>query len=77
MLRVGIEDDMGADPLMLEALDKVEKNIGKPLLKDDANGMSIWKKELDQINQKWVFFFVHLWVSDILFSFCIFLCLSL
>lgn len=52
MLRVGIEDDMGADPLMLEALDKVEKNIGKPLLKDDANGMSIWKKELDQINQK-------------------------
>lgn len=52
MFRVGIEDDMGADPLMLEALDKVEKNIGKPLLKDDANGMSIWKKELDQINQK-------------------------
>jgi hypothetical protein len=49
---VGIEDDMGADPLMLEALDKVEKNIGKPLLKDDANGMSLWKKELDQINQK-------------------------
>lgn len=50
--RVGIEDDSGADALMLEALDKVEKSIGKTLVKDDANGMSAWKKELDQVNQK-------------------------
>ncbi|XP_024385615.1 probable ATP synthase 24 kDa subunit, mitochondrial [Physcomitrium patens] len=49
---VGIEDDSGADALMLEALDKVEKSIGKTLVKDDANGMSAWKKELDQVNQK-------------------------
>jgi hypothetical protein len=50
--RVGIEDDSGADALMIEALDKVEKSIGKPLVKDDANGMSALKKELDQVNQK-------------------------
>ena len=43
---------MGADKLMMEALDKVEKSIGKPLVKDDANGISAWKKELEQINQK-------------------------
>lgn len=50
--RVGIEDDLGADQMMLSALDKVEKNIGKRLTKDDANGMSLWKKEIDQIDQK-------------------------
>ncbi|CAM6055853.1 unnamed protein product [Sphagnum tenellum] len=49
---VGIEDDIGADELTFAALDKVEKSIGKRLVKDDANGMSLWKKELDQINQK-------------------------
>jgi hypothetical protein len=50
--RVGIEDDSGADALMMKALDKVEKSIGKTLVKDDANGMSAFKKELDQVNQK-------------------------
>jgi len=50
--RVGIEDDSGADGLMMAALDKVEKSIGKTLLKDDANGLAVWKKELDQVNQK-------------------------
>ncbi|KAG0610025.1 hypothetical protein M758_7G032900 [Ceratodon purpureus] len=49
---VGIEDDSGADALMMEALDKVEKSIGKTLVKDDANGMSAWKKALDQVNEK-------------------------
>jgi len=49
---VGIEDDLGADALMMAALDKVEKSIGKTLVKDDAAGMSAWKKELDQVNQK-------------------------
>jgi hypothetical protein len=52
VIRVGIEDDIGADELTFAALDKVEKSIGKRLVKDDANGMSLWKKELDQINQK-------------------------
>jgi hypothetical protein len=49
---VGIEDDSGADALMMEALDKVEKSIGKTLVKDDANGMAAWKKELDLVNKK-------------------------
>jgi hypothetical protein len=49
---VGIEDDLGADALMLAALDKVEKSIGKTVVKDDANAMAAWKKELDQVNQK-------------------------
>ncbi|KAG0577903.1 hypothetical protein M758_5G183100 [Ceratodon purpureus] len=48
----GIEDDMGADDMMLQALNRLEKSIGKPLTRDDANGMSQWKKEIDQINAK-------------------------
>ena len=50
--RVGIEDDSGADALMMEALEKVEKSIGKTLVKEDANGMAAWKKELDVVNEK-------------------------
>jgi len=49
---VGIEDDLGADALMIAALDKVEKSIGKTVVKDDANAIAAWKKELDQVNQK-------------------------
>jgi len=37
---------------MLAALDKVEKSIGKTVVKDDANAIAAWKKELDQVNQK-------------------------
>lgn len=47
VFRVGIEDDLGVDVLMLEVLDKVEKSIGKIFVKDDVNGMFVWKKEFD------------------------------
>lgn len=52
MHRAGIEDDMGADDMMFQALKRVEKNLGKPLMRDDANGMASWKKEIEQINAK-------------------------
>lgn len=52
MRRAGIEDDLGADDMMFQALQKVEKSIGKPLTREDANGISMWKKEIDAINAK-------------------------
>lgn len=54
--RCGIEDDMGADEMMFQALSKVESSLGKPLTKEDANGCSMWKKEIDKINAKLVAF---------------------
>ncbi|CAM6082191.1 unnamed protein product [Calypogeia fissa] len=48
----GIQDDLGADKLMMEALDKVEKNLGKPVLLDDQKGLTLLGKEIDEINKK-------------------------
>lgn len=52
MYRAGIEDDMGADDMMFQALKRIEKAIGKPLMKKDAIGIALLKKEFDQINAK-------------------------
>ncbi|KAG6554550.1 hypothetical protein Mapa_003929 [Marchantia paleacea] len=49
---VGIQDDLGADKLTLQALDKVEKSLGKPLLLDDKQGLTLLSKEIDEINKK-------------------------
>lgn len=59
MYRAGIEDDMGVDDMMFQALKRVEKAIGKPLMKEDAIGIASLKKEFDQINAKWAFFCLH------------------
>lgn len=47
VFRVGIDDDLGVDKLMMVVFDKVEKSIGKIFVKDDVNGMFVWKKEFD------------------------------
>ncbi|BFI24324.1 hypothetical protein AXG93_2018s1420 [Marchantia polymorpha subsp. ruderalis] len=49
---VGIQDDLGADKLTMQALDKVEKSLGKPLLLDDKQGLTLLSKEIDEINKK-------------------------
>ncbi|KAL2653762.1 hypothetical protein R1flu_021890 [Riccia fluitans] len=49
---VGIQDDLGADKLTMEALDKVEESLGKPLLLDDKQGLTLLSKEIDEINKK-------------------------
>lgn len=48
----GIQDDLGADKLMIEAVDKVEKSLGKVLLLEDQKGLTLFAAELDAINKK-------------------------
>ncbi|XP_031490092.1 probable ATP synthase 24 kDa subunit, mitochondrial [Nymphaea colorata] len=48
----GLTDDVGAETMMMEALDKVEKEIKKPLLRSDKKGMALLLAEFDKINQK-------------------------
>ncbi|KAL9252876.1 putative ATP synthase 24 kDa subunit, mitochondrial [Drosera capensis] len=48
----GISDDLGVEDLMFEALDKVENEIRKPLLRNDKKGMDVLLAEFDKINKK-------------------------
>ncbi|GAB2224476.1 hypothetical protein Droror1_Dr00005237 [Drosera rotundifolia] len=48
----GISDDLGVEDLMFEALDKVENEIKKPLLRNDKKGMGVLLAEFDKINKK-------------------------
>lgn len=50
--RLGVKDDTGGDQMMLEAVEKVEKKIGKTLTRQDAQGMALLKKEFEAINKK-------------------------
>ncbi|XP_078435084.1 MALE GAMETOPHYTE DEFECTIVE 1 [Wolffia australiana] len=48
----GLTDDLGAETLMMEALERVEKEIKKPLLRSDKKGMALLSTEFDKINKK-------------------------
>ncbi|KAK1326808.1 hypothetical protein QJS10_CPA01g01392 [Acorus calamus] len=48
----GLSDDIGAEIMMFDALEKVEKEIKKPLLRDDKKGMALLIAEFDKINKK-------------------------
>lgn len=37
---------------MMDALEKVEKEIKKPLMRDDKKGMALLMAEFDKINKK-------------------------
>ncbi|XP_010531418.1 PREDICTED: probable ATP synthase 24 kDa subunit, mitochondrial [Tarenaya hassleriana] len=50
--RKGLTDELGAEAMMFEALDKVEKEIKKPLMRDDKKGMALLMAEFDKINKK-------------------------
>ena len=50
--RRGFPDELGAEAMMFEALDKVEKEIKKPLMRNDKQGMALLMKEFDAINKK-------------------------
>lgn len=50
--RRGLTDDLGAEAQMIEALDKVEKELKKPLLRNDKKGMDLLLAEFDKINKK-------------------------
>lgn len=48
----GFPDELGAEAMMFEALDKVEKEIKKPLMRNDKQGMALLMKEFDAVNKK-------------------------
>ncbi|CAA0834940.1 Probable ATP synthase 24 kDa subunit-mitochondrial, partial [Striga hermonthica] len=48
----GLVDELGAEAMMMDALDKVEKELKKPLLRNDKKGMALLKAEFDKVNQK-------------------------
>lgn len=50
--RRGLTDELGAEAMMMDALEKVEKEIKKPLMRDDKKGMALLMAEFDKINSK-------------------------
>ncbi|KAB2002353.1 hypothetical protein ERO13_D11G057500v2 [Gossypium hirsutum] len=48
----GLTDELGAEAMMMGALDKVEKEIKKPLMRDDKKSMALLTAEFDKINKK-------------------------
>ncbi|KAK4487367.1 hypothetical protein RD792_006008 [Penstemon davidsonii] len=48
----GLVDELGAEAMMMDALDKVEKELKKPLLRNDKKGMALLEAEFDKVNQK-------------------------
>nr|DAD40157.1 TPA_asm: hypothetical protein HUJ06_014480 [Nelumbo nucifera] len=51
-IKRGLTDDLGAEAMMMDALEKVEKEIKKPLLRSDKKGMALLMNEFDTINKK-------------------------
>ncbi|KAI3820028.1 hypothetical protein L1987_13884 [Smallanthus sonchifolius] len=51
-LKRGITDELGAEAMMMDALEKVEKEIKKPLMRNDKKGMTLLTEEFNKINQK-------------------------
>ncbi|CAA2934699.1 probable ATP synthase 24 kDa subunit, mitochondrial [Olea europaea subsp. europaea] len=51
-IKRGLTDELGAEAMMMDALDKVEQELKKPLLRNDKKGMSLLMTEFDKINQK-------------------------
>ncbi|CAN0865262.1 Probable ATP synthase 24 kDa subunit, mitochondrial [Linum grandiflorum] len=48
----GLKDDLGAEAMMMDALEKIEKEVKKPLMRNDKKGMALLMAEFDKINQK-------------------------
>ncbi|XP_010249476.1 PREDICTED: probable ATP synthase 24 kDa subunit, mitochondrial [Nelumbo nucifera] len=51
-IKRGLTDDLGAEDMMMDALEKVENEIKKPLLRSDKKGMALLIAEFDKINKK-------------------------
>ncbi|XP_059641585.1 probable ATP synthase 24 kDa subunit, mitochondrial [Cornus florida] len=51
-IKRGLTDELGAEAMMMDALDKVEKELKKPLMRNDKKGMALLLSEFDKINQK-------------------------
>ncbi|KAK3211801.1 hypothetical protein Dsin_016507 [Dipteronia sinensis] len=51
-IKRGLTDELGAEAMMMDALEKVEKELKKPLMRDDKKGMAVLMAEFDKVNQK-------------------------
>ncbi|KAK8566163.1 hypothetical protein V6N13_021234 [Hibiscus sabdariffa] len=51
-IKRGLIDGLGAEAMMMDALEKVEKEIKKPLMRDDKKSMALLTAEFDKINKK-------------------------
>ncbi|KAA8530951.1 hypothetical protein F0562_005682 [Nyssa sinensis] len=51
-IKRGLSDDLGAEAMMMDALEKVEKELKKPLMRNDKKGMGLLVAEFDKINKK-------------------------
>lgn len=51
-IKRGLTDDLGAEVMMMDALEKVEKEIKKPLMRNDKKGMALLMAEFDKVNKK-------------------------
>ena len=50
--RRGLTDERGLEAMMFDALEKVEKELKKPLLRNDKKAMAVLLAEFDKINKK-------------------------
>ncbi|XP_074308649.1 putative ATP synthase 24 kDa subunit, mitochondrial [Silene latifolia] len=51
-IKAGLPDDIGIEKMMFEALDTVEKEIKKPLMRDNTEGMARLTVEYDKGNKR-------------------------
>ncbi|XP_062148851.1 probable ATP synthase 24 kDa subunit, mitochondrial [Alnus glutinosa] len=51
-IKRGLTDDQGVETMMFDALEKVEKELKKPLMRNDKRGMAVLVAEFDKINKK-------------------------
>ncbi|XWS41452.1 hypothetical protein CRYUN_Cryun17cG0083100 [Craigia yunnanensis] len=51
-IKRGLTDEFGAEAMMMDALDKVEKEVKKPLMRNDKKSMALLTAEFDKINKK-------------------------
>lgn len=51
-IKRGLTDDLGAEVMMMDALEKVEREIKKPLMRNDKKGMALLMAEFDKVNKK-------------------------
>jgi hypothetical protein len=52
LCRRGLTDDHGVETMMFDALEKVEKELKKPLMRNDKKSMAVLLAEFDKINKK-------------------------
>ncbi|KAF8377215.1 hypothetical protein HHK36_030589 [Tetracentron sinense] len=51
-IKRGLTDDLGAEAMMMDALEKIEKELNKTLMRNDKKGMALLMAEFDKINKK-------------------------